>query len=195
MDDVTASRRRFLIGSATGVGAAWLQIRWPAILAAAADAQQAAMSGQAAFGFFTREQAAEVEAVAAQIIPSGDKPGAKDAQAVYFIDRALNTFDRDKQRIYTEGLPVLQNKVRDLSGGIDKFSKLNSQQQIQVLTAIQDTEFFDLIRIHTIMGFLAKPGYGGNQNQAGWKAIGFEDRMTYKPPFGYYDAEYLKDQK
>jgi len=195
MTDGAASRRRFLLGSATGVGAAWLELRWPAILAAAAEAQQAAKSGQAVFEFFTLEQAAEVEAVAAQIIPSGDKPGAQDAQAVYFIDRALNSFDHDKQRIYTEGLPALESKVRELFGGIDRFSKLNSQQQVQLLTAIQDTEFFELVRIHTIMGFLAKPSYGGNRDQLGWKAIGFEDRMTYKPPFGYYDAEYQKDQK
>jgi hypothetical protein len=39
------------------------------------------------------------------------------------------------------------------------------------------------------MGFLAKPEYGGNYNRAGWKLIGFEDQMTYQPPFGYYDAE------
>src|SRR5262249_15790322 len=130
-----------------------------------------------------------------QIIPSGEKPGAMDAQAVYFIDRALNSFDRDKQRIYAEGLPALQSKVRASFAGIVKFSNLNSQQQIPLLTTIHITEFFEMVRIHTIMGFLAKPSYGGNKGQAGWKAIGFEDGMTYKPPFGYYDAEYQKDQK
>jgi len=25
--------------------------------------------------------------------------------------------------------------------------------------------------------------------------IGFEDRMTYAPPFGYYDREFGKNQK
>jgi hypothetical protein len=194
MNEKEVSRRRFLAGSATGVGAAWLELRWPAILAAAADAQQAASSGQAAFGFFTAEQAAEVEAVAAQIIPSGDKPGAKDAQAVYFIDKALNSFDRDKQKAYTQGLAVLQKKVSELFTGFSRFVDLNSQQQIQLLTATQHTEFFEQVRIHTIMGFLAKPSYGGNQNQVGWKAIGFEDRMTYAPPFGYYDGEARKGQ-
>jgi len=50
------------------------------------------------------------------------------------------------------------------------------------------------VRLHTIMGFLAKPEYGGNYNQSGWKVIGFEDQMTYKPPFGYYDAEESKHE-
>jgi hypothetical protein len=58
-----------------------------------------------------------------------------------------------------------------------------------VLTAIEKTDFFELVRLHTIMGFLAKPEYGGNYKRAGWKLIGFEDQMTYQPPFGYYDAE------
>jgi gluconate 2-dehydrogenase gamma chain len=58
-----------------------------------------------------------------------------------------------------------------------------------LLTLIDKTDFFELVRLHTIMGFLAKPEYGGNHSHAGWKLIGFDDQMTYKPPFGYYDAE------
>ncbi len=37
------------------------------------------------------------------------------------------------------------------------------------------------------MGFLANPSWGGNREGAGWKAIGFEDRHVFQPPFGYYD--------
>jgi hypothetical protein len=42
------------------------------------------------------------------------------------------------------------------------------------------------------MGYLSRPEYGGNHNQAGWKLIGFQDEMTFDPPFGYYDSEYNK---
>ena len=63
---------------------------------------------------------------------------------------------------------------------------------MQVLEAIEKTSFFELLRLHTIMGFLASPGYGGNYNQVGWKLIGFEDKHVFSPPFGYYDAEYNK---
>ena len=136
-----------------------------------------------------------MEAVAAQIIPSNDTPGARDAGVIHFIDRALTSFDRDKQGTYAHGLPALQVKVREMFTGFDKFSDLNPQQQISLLTAIENTEFFELVRIHTIMGFLAKSSYGGNQNQVGWKAIGFEDRMTYAPPFGYYDREFRNNQQ
>jgi Gluconate 2-dehydrogenase subunit 3 len=69
---------------------------------------------------------------------------------------------------------------------------LTSAQQIQLLTTVEKTEFFELVRLHTIMGFLAKPEYGGNYNQAGWKRIGFDDQMIYEPPFGYYDSQQKK---
>jgi hypothetical protein len=34
------------------------------------------------------------------------------------------------------------------------------------------------------------PTYGGNRDGVGWKLIGFEDRHTFQPPFGYYDRDY-----
>jgi len=190
-----ASRRRFLISSATGLSSIWLQAHWPAILGAATHAHRAAQSGRVMFSFLSASQAAEVDAIAAQIIPSTSSPGAREANVVHFIDRALTSFDREKQGIYIQGLATLQQKVREVFHGTDKFSVLGSQEQIQILTGIEKTEFFEMVRVHTIMGFLAKPTYGGNRDEVGWKAIGFEDRMTYVPPFGYYDAEFQKDSK
>jgi gluconate 2-dehydrogenase gamma chain len=189
------SRRRFLFRSATGLGGGWLSLHWPEILAAQNHATKSAGSPDAStFQFFSPEQAAELEAVAAQIIPSDDSPGAREARVIYFIDRALVTFEKDKQPAYQQGLPQLQARVMELFPQAKSFSRLNSEQQIQVLQAIEKTEFFELLRLHTIVGFFARPEYGGNYNQVGWKLIGVEDEMTYKPPFGYYDAEYNKGQ-
>ncbi len=130
--------------------------------------------------------------MAAQIIPSDDAPGARETQVIYFIDRVLTTFDRDKQPAYTRGFKDLQRKTQELFPSADRFSSLTSAQQIQLLTDIEKTEFFELVRVHTIMGYLSRPEYGGNHNQDGWTLIGFEDEMTFEPPFGYYDAEYNK---
>ncbi len=144
----------------------------------------------AKFGFFSPEQAVEVEAMAAQIIPSDDTPGAREARTIYFIDRALTTFDHDKQAAYTQGLKDLQAKTRELFPTTNRFSNLNPSEQIQLLTSIEKTGFFEQVRLHTIMGFLANPEYGGNHNQIGWKLIGFEDSFLYEPPFGFYDRDY-----
>jgi len=190
-----ASRRQFLLHSVSGLSSAWLALRWPAILAAQEHAQRAEASGRSVqFQFFSPEDAVEVEAIAAQIIPSGDIPGAQEARVIYFIDRVLVTFDRDKQPAYTQGLKDLRLRAQVLFPSVNRFSSLTPAQQIQVLTAIEKTDFFELVRLHTIMGFLAKPEYGGNHDQVGWKLIGFEDRMTYVPPFGYYDREFLRNQ-
>jgi len=191
--DADNTRRRFLLGSALGLSSAWLALRWPAIVAAQQHAQRLVESGQpVSFQFFSPQDAFEIEAVAAQIIPSDDAPGAREARVIYFIDRALTTFDVDKQLAYTQGLEDLQQKTLELFPVADRFSSLSSPQQIQLLTGIEHTSFFELVRLHTIMGYLSHPDYGGNHNQAGWKLIGFEDKMTYAPPFGYYDTEHNK---
>jgi gluconate 2-dehydrogenase gamma chain len=184
-----ASRRSFLAGSAS----AWLAASWPGIVAAQKHAQGVAQSGAPGkLEFFSAEQAAAVEAVTAQIIPSDETPGAREARTVHFIDRALATFERDKQAAYAEGLLDLEAKARDVSGGSGKFSSLTSAQQIQALTAIEKTPFFALVRMHTVVGFFANPEYGGNESKIGWKLMGFEDKFNYQPPFGYYDANYKK---
>jgi gluconate 2-dehydrogenase gamma chain len=137
---------------------------------------------------FSPEEAVEVEAVAAQIIPTDDTPGAREARVIHFIDRALVTFERDQQPVYAQGLQELQAKTKELFPSAGKFSGLTSAQQIQVLTALEKTPFFTAVRNHTVIGFFASPVHGGNYNKAGWKLIGYDDSLNHKPPFGYYDA-------
>src|ERR1700732_5192433 len=109
------SRRAVLAASISGLSSIWLTTHWPGILAAQEHAHTVAESGRpTTFGFFSAEQAAEIESVAAQIIPTDDSPGAREAGMVYFIDRALRTFDQDKQAAYTQGLKDLRAKTREL---------------------------------------------------------------------------------
>jgi len=184
------SRRQFLVRASLGLSCGWFSLHWPAIQSAQAYARSAAQwSPPADFQFFSREAAVEIDAVAAQIIPTDDAPGAREAHVIYFIDRALVTFDKDKQSAYTEGLKQLQLKTEQMFSGVTQFSSLIFAQQTELLTTIEKTEFFELIRLHTIMGYLSRPDYGGNHDQVGWKLIGFEEQMTFEPPFGYYDSE------
>ena len=176
-------RRSLLIHSATGAGGAWIISHWPEVLAAQEHAHQATKAGQGRFEFLSPEQAVEVESMAAQIIPTDDTPGAREAKVIYFIDRALTTFDREKQPLYMQGLKDLSTTTRELFPSADKFSSLTSAQQIQLLTAIERTPFFEQVRVHTIIGFFADPKYGGNQDKIGWKLIGFEDKFHWSPPF------------
>jgi len=132
--------------------------------------------------------AAELDAITSQIIPSTDGLGAHEAGIIYFIDRALSTFDADLREAYRTGMADVQKKRQGLFPGSTSIAALTSDQQIQLIKSIEATEFFELIRTHTLYGFLGNPSYGGNRDRVGWKLIGFEDRMAFQPPFGYYDA-------
>ena len=190
MASLETSRRAFLIRSVGAAGSAWLAANRSQILAADEHAEHAAQAAALTkFEFFSPEQAAQVEAIAAQIIPADDTPGAREARVILFIDRALMTFDREKQSIYVKGLDTLQEQCALQFGPVGRFSELSSAQQVEVLQAIEKTEFFEAVRTHTIVGFFANPEHGGNQGQVGWKLIGFEDQFSYEPPFGYYDAQ------
>jgi gluconate 2-dehydrogenase gamma chain len=193
MSNKGRSRRSFLISSVAGMNAAWVTANYPGILAAQEHAKQAAQPGKAPhFEFFSEAQAAEVEAMTARIIPTDESPGAREAHCVYFIDRALTTFARNSQPAYVQGLTELQAKTQQLDPNAAKFSALTSEQQIRVLTEIEKTPFFNMVRTHTVIGFFARPVHGGNYDKIGWKLIGYEDSLNHKPPFGYYDAEALK---
>lgn len=186
---VKQSRRSFLRGSALGLSSAWVASNWPGILEARAFAAQAAAGQAVKFSFFTKEQAAEINAVASQIIPSDDTPGAREAHCVYFIDRALTTFLRGSQETYRQGLSQLQAKTKQLFPDAASFSALPSGEQIQVLKALEKSRFFRAVRTHTVMGMFAPPDHGGNYDQDGWKLIGYDHALHFKPPFGYYDAK------
>jgi gluconate 2-dehydrogenase gamma chain len=207
--DCKTTRRDFLSQTLTGISAAWISANMPAMLSAAAHARAAAQSGAPAkFEFFSAEQAVEVEAISARIIPATDTPGAREAGVVFFIDRALVTFAKDNQKAYAEGLPALQARVVELFPGVSKFSAASPEQQDQVLESLDSQaarggrnpfrsgggahSFFETLRVHTISGFLIDPDADkrGNRDGAGWKAIGRDREHMFTAPFGYYDKDY-----
>lgn len=184
------SRRSFLVGSVTGLNAAWIAANYPSILAAQEYVRKATQAGELPhLAFFSDAQAAEIEAITARIIPTDESPGAREAHCLYFIDRALTTFARSSQSAYIQGLRDLQAKMQQLYPDAGKFSALDSEQQIKTLTEIEKTPFFNMVRTHTVIGFFARPVHGGNYDKIGWKLIGYDDSLNFKPPFGYYDAQ------
>jgi gluconate 2-dehydrogenase gamma chain len=193
MDDrEDMSRRLFLINSCAGLGSAWIVSRLPEIAAAQDHAHRAAISQRPyKFEFFTPEQAIETEAIAEQIIPTDDTPGAREARVIYFIDRALATFATGDRVAFVAGLNDLQRRTRKRFGRGKKFSILAGGRQTTLLRGIEKSPFFELVRTMTILGMFSDPEYGGNYNQIGWKLLGFEDKFHFKSPFGFYDAEYL----
>jgi gluconate 2-dehydrogenase gamma chain len=158
-----------------------LMADWPAILAGASQPLDAQSQAQRSFESFTPAQVRVIQAIAAQIIPTDDTPGATEAGVIWFIDRAISGFHRDLQDVYRKGIASLEEAP--------DFAALPAERRIEILKSIEKSEFFTAVRTHTIMGFLANPEYGGNRDRTGWKVIGFSDSHVYRPPFGEYDRQ------
>ncbi len=183
------SRRAFL-AAAGAAGTAWL-LADPKLVHAALDHARAtvALPPPYRFDLLTAAQAADVEAICMRIFPSGaDGPGAKEAGVVHFIDKALQTFAAPQKDFLLNGLADLNKKVAEKWPGTTSFSALKPEQQDEYLTSIEKTPLFGQMRFATCVGMFASPTYGGNQDEAGWKLIGFQSHGIYQPPFGYYDA-------
>ena len=190
MDTTAFSRRKILLAAGELFGAAWVGLDWLQLARAAADPHAVAQSSpDAKFVFFTPADAADVEAITAQIIPTDDTPGAREAGVVFFIDRALATFFSRLASPLGVQLLAFQHSCTAAHGG-KSFAELPADVQIRTLTEIEHTPFFDNMRMLTVFGMFSLPSYGGNHEQLGWQLLGFDDQHLFEPPFGYYDRDY-----
>jgi gluconate 2-dehydrogenase gamma chain len=138
----------------------------------------------------TSAQSLVIEAAASRIIPAVDgRPGAGEAGAVHFIDRALATFNAAQKPVYAEGISDLNRRAAAKMPGTQSFASLAAPQQDEVLREIEQTPFFQALRFDTIIGTFALPAWGGNRDYAGWHMLGFEHQPRFQAPFGFYDAD------
>jgi hypothetical protein len=190
MKHPTQSRRRFLADAGGSLGAAWMAAHWPAIAAAHTHAATvAADSASSTLEFLTSEEARTVDAIAAQIVPTDDAPGAREAGALYFIDRSLRTWAATSADPFRVGLRNFQASFAAAHPSAE-FAEVDAATQFEFLTQVEATEFFATVRFLTLLGMFALPSYGGNRGGAGWRLIGFDDTHGFSPPFGYYDRDY-----
>ena len=87
-------------------------------------------------------------------------------------------------------LAELIQLFRERHPDVPSFASLTPARQVEYLTTVDQTPFFNTTRLLTLLGMFSRPEYGGNRNGVGWKLIGFEDRHVFQPPFGYYDRDY-----
>lgn len=167
------SRREMLARMGAMVGGATVL---PLAAPVRARAQVAAAES---FISFTPAEAQTVRAIIARLIPADENgPGALEARADRYIDRALAGALKSSRGAYTTGLAAV-NEQAQVSRGT-AFSALQPADQDAVLTNLQKTSpgFFNLIRTHTIQGTFSDPFYGGNANFVGWNLIGYPGART-----------------
>jgi gluconate 2-dehydrogenase gamma chain len=118
----------------------------------------------------TAAEAATLDAIAARLIPTDENgPGATEARATRYIDRALGGTLGDSREAYRTGLAAVDALARASKGA--PFAQLAAADQDAILMQMESTSFFNLVRTHTIQGTFGDPFYGGNANFAGWDLI------------------------
>lgn len=192
MEQPIPSRRQFLAAVGSLASAGWVAMNWPQIALAAEQADHAGHDTAAPSALTTLNptEAAEIDAIANQIVPGGATPGARDARVVYFIDNSLGSFFAAQLLAFREGLADFESAYAARYGADAPFSAAPEAQQIAWLQEVDETPFFTAVRRLSVLGLLALPKYGGNHEGAGWKLIGMEDRHFWAPPFGHYDRDY-----
>jgi gluconate 2-dehydrogenase gamma chain len=184
--------RRAFLRAAAAAGVAWAGADLFHFEEALAWAAQQVQSG-GELKTFTRPEADVVEAMTARILPSVDgRPGAREIGVLYFIDRALSSFNAGQKKHYLDGIADLNRRAARKWKGTSSFAALTADQQDQILKGIEKTDFFQAVRFGTICGTFALPSWGGNRDHAGWRLIGLTHQPVFQPPFGYYDAEARK---
>jgi gluconate 2-dehydrogenase gamma chain len=129
----------------------------------------------------TASEADTLEAIVARLIPAdGNGPGAAEAHAARYIDRALADALAAFRDTYSAGLSSVDTYARSSRGA--PFHQLSPENQDAVLTAMErnaisgfpgSAGFFNLVLSHTIQGTFCDPFYGGNANFVGWDLIGY----------------------
>lgn len=194
MADESTSRREFLAASGTALASLWLTADAGVLRASLRHAAHAARSPvPVPLEAFTPDQAADVEAIAATLIPTDDTPGAREAHVINFIDHSFANWAKPQLPAFLDGLKELNAETAKRWPSTPSFSKLASAQQVELLTAWEKDRkpFFETVRTASIQGMFSLPVYHGNYDQVGWKVLGFEDRFVWQPPFGAYDAELM----
>jgi len=147
----------------------------------------------------TAAEADTLEAIVARLVPTDENgPGAAEARAAHYIDRALAGPLRSSREAYAAGLAALDVYAQSKNGA--PFARLSAPDQDAVLTDMEKNvatgfvpnaaTFFNLVRAHTIQGTFCDPYYGGNASFVGWDLIGFpglrmavgEDEQRMKAP-------------
>jgi gluconate 2-dehydrogenase gamma chain len=119
-------------------------------------------------------QVATLDAALARLIPGDDgEPGAREAQVISYVQRALEGVHSGHLAAYRRGLRDLDELALARFGAA--FAALADERQDAVLGEAERAHhgFFELMRSHAIEGMFGDPRWGGNAERAGWRLLGY----------------------
>jgi len=174
------TRRKVLKVAAVAAAGVAVGVGTPAVL------NRALFSGRPPrWRFLTDAEASLLDAICAQIIPTDQDPGAREAGCVAFIDRQLVGAHQRFAERYRVGLAALAATCQALHA--KPFEDLSSAEQIKLLEKLEQGqapqehwkivscgEFFHLVCDHSMQGFSGSPRHGGNKDYVSYRMLGLE---------------------
>ena len=183
-------RNAGIAGAAAAVGVIDVMAT-PVLIEAPMEQARTDLSEVEVYEHFTADESELLEAIADHLIPSDDEgPGALEARAVRYIDRALGGVLADSLDAYRSGLAAFDRHCRSSRDGsfldlsdIDRTSALIDIETGAVTGAVagfigSSAAFFEMVRSHVIQGTFSDPFYGGNANFVGWDLINYPGVRT-----------------
>src|SRR5262245_10802336 len=179
-----------------------------ALAAVPVDTLAQVTSSRAPLETLTPQEADTLDALVARLIPTDAAgPGATEARAARYIDRALGGALSSFRDVYRTGLAAVEAYAHSSKGA--PFAQLSSQNQDSVLSDMErnaatgfatgSAAFFNLLLTHTLQGTFGDPFYGGNDRFVGWDLIGYpgvrliatpNDQRMQTPPTATHMSAY-----
>ena len=143
------------------------------------------------FETLTAGEGTTLQAVVARLIPADERgPGALEAGAASYIDRALAGPLAGSLEAYRGGLAALDRYARSSLGA--RFAALDPGDQDALLSDLEANvatgftpgaaAFFNLLLTHTVQGTFSDPAHGGNVDFIGWRMLGYPGVRTLVTP-------------
>jgi gluconate 2-dehydrogenase gamma chain len=141
----------------------------------------------------TRQELLALTALMSRLIPADETHGgAAEAEAYVYVDRALGGYFAQHLATYREALAGLDLLAR--AAGHANFAAMPEAAMDETIARMEKGElsaegftgggrtFFNLVRRHTLEGYLCDPMYGGNRDFIGWEALGYPGIQLYYGP-------------
>lgn len=164
------NRRRFMKLFAGGFGGSMLALN------------SSCDTSRGKWRFLSDEEGMLVDALAEQIIPTDEHPGAIEARVTNFIDKQLVIHYKKHQDNYRVNLLKLQNTCLHMHNV--KFEKLEWEIQTNFLETMEkgglvadnwpgneQRNFFNMFVDHCMQGFYGSPRHGGNYKYVSYRML------------------------
>jgi gluconate 2-dehydrogenase gamma chain len=107
------------------------------------------------------------------------------------------------REFYRMGIMSINSYASANHGG--RYADLTEEQQEEIMTALAEdemdpiggldsSEFFDMLRDHTVEGMFSDPVYRGNRDMVGWKLISYPGAQRAYTPLEMQDEAYSEER-